>query len=190
MQKEFLENVEELLEKDRGKLELEANSNTNISVSLEDVSNEEAKTNNSDDVESLKIIDEESFVKKSDSNSGNMKIFDYVEGYFNNSDDIKEVENFINEDNEDYPNSHIDEIKQPNNASVGEVPIDDLKKHDMKPFVNLGNGEINLSDLEELSDEDKITMLESMQRERKEETEIEIVNNEPQSGQKTDDDHR
>ena len=190
MQKEFLENVEELLEKDRGKLELEANSNTNISVSLEDVSNEEAKTNNSDDVESLKIIDEESFVKKSDSNSGNMKIFDYVEGYFNNSDDIKEVKNFINEDNEDYPNSHIDEIKQPNNASVGEVPIDDLKKHDMKPFVNLGNGEINLSDLEELSDEDKITMLESMQRERKEETEIEIVNNKPQSGQKTDDDHR
>ena len=90
MQKEFLENVEELLEKDRGKLEMEANSNTNISVSLEDVSNEEVKTNNSDDVESLKIIDEESFVKKSDSNSGNMKIFDYVEDYFNNSDDIKE----------------------------------------------------------------------------------------------------
>ena len=204
---------------DRLKLKLEASSHTNVSEDINnehysnapitaDEGNEEFKANNSDsdalkifsnkekddsndistdDVESfVKIIDEESYVNKSDSDSGNMKVFGNVEGYFNNSDDFKEVVNFLNEDNEDYPNSNIDEIKHPNNASAG----DDLKKHDMKPFVNLGNGEINLSDLEELSDEDKITKLESMQRERKKETGIEIVKDKPQSGLKTDDDHR
>ena len=57
---------------------------------------------------------------------------------------LKEVENFINEDNEDYPNSNIDEIKHPNNASAG----DDLKKHDMKPFVNYQSTSNETSDSE------------------------------------------